>query len=379
MHYMTDSKKVVLIKSGRLERNIRLPKEVETLKKGGYEVTLLSWDMTCESDEPSESDECEIIQLRLKARGIRWPLYCPVWWVFLLYHLLRLKWDVVHTIDIDSVLPAIIAGKTKGAPILYEILDIAKYEALLPRWISNIVTSVDRFLMRLVDGVIVADEMQAVGIGGIPNSKVETIYDSPPKNLQMHSGFAEKKDDAFTLFYVGMFFKSKRLYLDKVAEAVKDLENVILVIAGYGDLEDEVRGWADQTPDKVQFVGRISYSDVFRVGAMSDLMFVLRDPMILANKYTCGSTFLSAMMLGKPILANKGTSTAMKVQEENCGLVIDGSSVAEVKEAIAKLRDNPELRAELAANARTAYEQRYGWHIMEQRLLNLYDKLTGKA
>ena len=50
--------------------------------------------------------------------------------------------------------------------------------------------------------------------------------------------------------------------------------------------------------------------------------------------------------------------------------------VEEIKKAIIKLRDDPELCQELGANARKAYEQKYSWKIMEQRLLSFYRKLT---
>ena len=81
-------------------------------------------------------------------------------------------------------------------------------------------------------------------------------------------------------------------------------------------------------------------------------------------------------MCGKPIIANEGTSTAIKVSQENCGLVVDANNIVEIREAIVKLRDNPTLCQELGVNARKAYEQKYGWPIMEQQLMNLYDELT---
>jgi glycosyltransferase involved in cell wall biosynthesis len=83
------------------------------------------------------------------------------------------------------------------------------------------------------------------------------------------------------------------------------------------------------------------------------------------------------MMCGTPILVNKGTSTANKVYEENCGLVVDANNIEEIREAIIKLKDSPELRRELGANARRAYDQKYAWKIMERRLLALYRELIG--
>jgi glycosyltransferase involved in cell wall biosynthesis len=94
-------------------------------------------------------------------------------------------------------------------------------------------------------------------------------------------------------------------------------------------------------------------------------------------RYICGSTLFNAMVCGKPILVNLGTSTTNKVNRENCGLAVNSGDVEEIKQAIIRLRDNPPLCRELGANARRAYEQRYGWEIMETRLIGLYNELAG--
>ena len=77
-------------------------------------------------------------------------------------------------------------------------------------------------------------------------------------------------------------------------------------------------------------------------------------------------------------MVNQGTSTTRKVCEENCGVVVDGNNVEEIRNAIIKLRDNPRLCQELGANARKAYEQKYSWEIMGQRLVALYHQLGGE-
>ena len=371
-------KRVVLIKISC--GGIRLPKEIGALKKEGYTITLLCRDEHRNCSKPKKSEEYEEIRLKLKApRGIKLLLFLPIWWSFVFVCLMILKWDIVHAIDIHSIPPAIIAGKLKRKTVIYEILDIGEYELVLPDSIRTICVKIDKLFMGFANAVIVADEMQIVGVGGIPNPKVITIYDSPPITLLRENDIFYRRGENFTLFYAGMCYESKRLNLDKVLESIKNLENVKLVIAGYGDLVDEIKKWAYRMPNKVEFIGKISYAEVFERGAKADLFFILRDPVILANKYTCGSTLLNAMMCGKPTLANKGTSTADKVYEENCGLVVDANNIEEIKEAIIKLRDNPELCEELGANARKAYEQKYSWEIMEERLLALYQELTGEV
>ena len=84
-----------------------------------------------------------------------------------------------------------------------------------------------------------------------------------------------------------------------------------------------------------------------------------------------------AMMYEKPILVSKGTTMTDIVEKENCGLAVHCNSVDEIRKAIIRLKDDPDLCRQLGANARRAYEERYNWVIMEQRLLAIYRELTG--
>ena len=77
-------------------------------------------------------------------------------------------------------------------------------------------------------------------------------------------------------------------------------------------------------------------------------------------------------MCGKPILVNSKTSTADKVLREKCGMVVDVNDLPELEKTIVLLKDNPDLCRQMGQNGRNAYEERYSWDLMEERLLNLY-------
>ena len=81
------------------------------------------------------------------------------------------------------------------------------------------------------------------------------------------------------------------------------------------------------------------------------------------------------MICGKPLIVNKDSSTARIVKEVNCGIVIDGENIEEIRNAIIKLKNNPELCNTLGNNGRIAYENKYSWEIMSKNLLNLYEKI----
>ena len=373
-------KRVVVIRANLLDREVRATKIIKTLANNGYLVTLLCWDRGIKTNR-SEQQEAGSFQgeIRLKFKapwGNKVLFFLPIWWCFIFSWLMVTKWDIVHAIQIISLPPAVIVGKLKRKPVIYDLLDTYEDVLLLPKVIRNVCVKLDKIFMRLVSGVILADEAQIEEVGGIPNPKVVAIYDSPATVSGIN--LSHRKNDIFTLFFAGLLFSGKALNLDKIFRAVKDVKGVMVVIAGHGDLVDEIKEWSRKMPEKIQFIGEITHAEVLERSAKADLLFVLRDPIVPVNKYICGSKVLEAMMCGTPILVNKGTSTAKKVREENCGLVVDAKNIDEIQEAIMKLKDNPKLCEELGVNARKAYEGIYSWKIMERILLDLYRALIGE-
>jgi glycosyltransferase involved in cell wall biosynthesis len=369
-------KKAVFVRSNPLDRDIRVPKLITAANRAGYTTRHIYWDRERVPEKQVEIENHEAIPLKLKAPwGLQILLLLPVWWGFVFFRLMAMRFDIVHAINVDSIIPCLIAARLKGKPVVYEILDF--YVWLMPRGLSGIGLAIDKLCMRMADCVVVVDEEQGGGIGGIPNKHIVTIYDSPPDDLAVRTeSTGEAKKQGFTLFYAGQLYRDRRLNLDKVIEAVRELDGVRLIVAGYGDMEDEFREMSARMPEKLDFIGKISYGEVIRRGQVADLFFVLRDPVLPFYRYICGSTLFNAMICGKPLLVNQGTSTTKKVTRENCGLAVDSGDAGAIKQAIIKLRDDQELYRELCKNARKAYDERYGWDIMAPRLAGLYDELT---
>ena len=371
------SQKVILTRSNILEHDYRMPKEIEVLKHAGYAVTLLLWDQYCDSLDSSKDVEgsyYEEIHLKLKspAFGFKKLPFFPIWWLFEFYKLIVNKWDIVHVINFDSIIPALLAAKLKGKQVIYEILEPCEDSVILPMRIRNFFIYIDKIIMRFVSGVILADESQIKEFDGIPNSNVVIIYDSPQVSPKIS---VNKKNDVFTLFYVGLLYNSRHLNLDKIILAIRNVHDIKLIIAGYGDMAEEIDNFSKELPNKIQFIGKITHKEAIQQSMSADLLFEIRNPVRLDNKYTCGSKFLRAMACGKPFLANKGTSTAEKVVKENCGISVDAMNIDEIKDAIIMFRDDPKLCMESGENSRRAFEERYSWEVMESRLIGFYKKL----
>jgi len=371
-------KGVILIRSSSPDQDIRIPKEIRALWKE-YDVTVIGWNRwKKEIDLNSQLSECKynLVLFNFKSPfGKTILAFLPIWWCFILSYLICHKWDIVHIINLDSLFPAIIASKLKKKKLIYELLDTYEDTINLNEHFRKSLIWLDEFLMRFVDAIIFADDEQMNEFTEIPDLEIITMYDSPPTEI-LNYNLPKRINDRFTLFYAGVLQRDRQLNIDKIIAAIQNIDNIQLLIAGYGDLVKDLVRLEAKYPDKLKFLGKLEYSDVIKHCFNSDLMFVLRNPIVPVYKYICGSTLFNAMICGTPIIVNSGTSTSNKVVTENCGLVIDASDIEALKRALVELRDKPELRKKLGINARNAYIHKYNWQIMETRLLSLYSKLA---
>jgi len=357
--------------------NPRLIKEIKALQERGYKVSLIYWDreelpLELKSEE---LENCEIISFRYKTtKDIRRLFSLPIWFSFITLQLLKRKMDILHAINLDSIFPVIIVGKLKNTPVIYEMYDVIEDTIILPKWLRKIVVFIDKFLMAVVDAVIIVDEIRIKELGGIPNNNTVVIYNSPPKIIGIEDSLVTK-GDVFTIFYAGTLNRKRLAHLDKMFRAMRDLDNVKLVIAGSGDQVEEIQKWEDRYPEKIEYLGSISYNEVIKRTSMADLLFALYDPAIRINKYGSPNKLFEAMMCGKPIIVSEGTSMADIVKKHDCGIVVDCRNVAEIREAIIKLKNNLQLSKQLGENGKKAYEREYNWKNMERKLYFLYEKL----
>ncbi len=376
---MEHSKKIVVIRANPINRETRATKIIKTLSKNKYKVSLISWDrgdVYSSRDETSEAgpDFINYIYKLKSPWGPSMLLKLPFWWIFIIYTLFKTDWDAVHVIQIINLPPALLVSLIKRKKVVYDILDVYEDSILLPLIVRNILVSLDKIMISLTDAVILSDEEIIRGIGEIDNPMIEVIYDSPDTIVNLD--FTKYESKYFNIFYAGSLTYSKHLNLDKMVEAIKDLPNTKLTIAGHGDMVPQIKHYSKHA--SVEYIGAINHAEVLQRSINSDLLFVIRDSVLPVNRYICGSKFLEALLCETPIIGPKDTSTGDKIVRENVGFAINPHDIVALKHCIMRLRKEPDLRLLLRANANKAWTTKYSWKIMEYRLVSLYDKILSE-
>ncbi|MEA3294536.1 MAG: glycosyltransferase family 4 protein [Euryarchaeota archaeon] len=368
-----------MIRSNPIDPDIRIIKEAQTLADAGYDVNILGWDREKKHPKIECRSNFLIHRIKLKAPfGIKIIFYLPLWWIYEFIWLLKEKWDIVHASDFDTFIPALIAAKIKKKPIIYDIYDFYADVVTLPKLLRWITAKIDKFFMKFASAVIIVDKSILKQIGGYINNYVVIIMNTPQdifKNIKIETK-PDNEKDVFTIFYLGGIYKTRYPNLDKIILSIKGMKGVELIIGGYAD--DNTINELKKNMENIKnakFIGKITDEEAIKYTIKADLLFALYDPSGLSNRYLSPNKLFEAMMYAKPILVSENSTMAEIVRENNYGIVVNCRDVKEIKEAIIKLKNNPGLCEQLGKNARKAYDKNYNWQIMEQRLLDLYDKL----
>ena len=376
--------KVIIIRSNSASPDPRVEKEADSLGSNNYEVTVLAWDRSCIDPRIEYKDHFKIYRIRLKA-----PYGKPIliiklieWTIFEIKYLLETEFDVVHCCDLDTLLPGIIVSRLKNKKIVYDCFDF--YADMLtlkvPSPLRVTTAYIERFLASLADLVIIADDTRIAQFGYQLKDYI-IINNSPAKGIaysmetKMHQ-FQNIKKIKFSIFYGGILDVNRGF--EHLFKAISDLKDVSLVIAGFGLDEHEILNMCNRM-NNVNFIGKIKYKEIIQRTIESDLLVALYNPTIPNNKYASPNKLFEAMMCGKPILVSEGSSMADIVRKEECGMVVPYGDIAAIRDAILKLKSDPRLAEEMGRKGRKAYEKRYDWAIMEQKLINSYKNLLGGA
>jgi len=354
-------------------------REAETMVRAGHNVRILEWDRWNNLQKDEIANGIPIHRLNFKATyGLKIALYLPIYWCFLVYHLIKSDYDAIHAVNFDTYIASVFIAILRKKKLVYEIYDFYG-ELSSIKALNYVLSGLDRSLMKFADCVIIADESRVKQIGEHVNKNIITITNSPVdylKNLkEVAVSVNEKNTKDFIVFFAGNLQKKRYLNMDKIIKSIKDTKNISLIIAGSGDLLSELRELCDkECPGKVTFLGDTPYDEVMKLTVKSDLLFSLYDPSIPNNKYASSNKLFEAMVCGKPILVSKDTSMEKIVRKFNCGIAVNCTDIDELRSAILTLQNDPGLCVQLGRNSRDAYEKAYSWEIMEDRLYMIYDK-----
>jgi glycosyltransferase involved in cell wall biosynthesis len=178
------------------------------------------------------------------------------------------------------------------------------------------------------------------------------------------------------VLYLGLFIQGRGL--TQLMEAIGRIDDTVLVMAGYGVEEQQMRDAAAAQPyrDRIHFVGGIAPDQILPLTAAADVSAMPVQGDTLNNRLNTPTKLFDAMGAGVPVVASDLPGMAPIVRETGCGELCDPEDPADICRAISLILDaTPERRAAYRAACLAAARGEYSWERQAERLLALYSGL----
>ncbi len=183
--------------------------------------------------------------------------------------------------------------------------------------------------------------------------------------------------DRPVVFAAGRLVRKKgfEFLIDAARELGAALPDLRVVIAGGGDLDDELRRRAADVSRHVTFVGNVSQDVVGRLSAAADVVAVPSVHDEHGNVDGLPNFALEAMATGTPVVATRVGGLPSLIEDGRTGRLVPERDAAALAAALGSLLSGPASeRARLGAAGRAHIVAAFGWARVAERFEAAYDR-----
>ena len=345
----------------------RLLKIFHAYRDAGYDVSFVGMDRKARKARRGTVDGLPFEYLTRGWGYSNWKLLIgyPVWFVKLLWYLLRTDVELIHAFELDTGSPTAVASVLRGVPYLYDVQD--NYDLRHHWWfpLKQIIRVVDRWVARHAAGLIMPDKNRIIGPFVGFEQKIAIIPNCPPDVPRPTA--LPSRDGSLTVLAMGEL--SGRRGIDLLLAAASGLPEVRLLMAGrFTDPAVEARALA--TP-QVEFRGWLAWDQAIALGYQADVVFAFYDPKFAVNLLANAQKWFDAMMTGTPILSNAEINNAAWLVEQDIAYLCPYGDVEALRALLVAIAGDRETAKRKGRNARGLFEHEFNWELMKKRLLDL--------
>jgi len=358
---------VFFTRANSVSTDPRVERAMRCIHSAGYRCMALGWARERAEMDAPKPDGLDVRRFYFPGRfgggaaNVAGLLAFNVW---LLYMHVKGRPRVIHAVDLDTVLPALVARLLLKNRVVYDVADwYADSRKLGP--FRGLVHRLERWVCRRADLVVLAHEERLRQVGPGLRSWV-VVYNTPEDLGPPDSGRVESREAYFA--YVGVLQPDRGI--PQIIAAASTAEARV-VIAGFGPLAEFCRRRAGDAAG-VDFRGRVSHGEALALQRDALAVLALYDPGVWNNRLAAPNKLFEAMMLGRPVITSLGTLAGEIVAREGIGLAVPYGDVHRLAEAMDFLASHPAERRRMGERARALYEKRYSFAEQCRRLREAY-------
>ncbi|MDN3643788.1 glycosyltransferase family 4 protein [Lutimonas halocynthiae] len=291
-------------------------------------------------------------------------------------YMIKIKPDIIHANDFDTLIQAYVASKIVGSKLLYDSHEVcAENIGITDKKIQKkVIIIIEKFIVERIDVMVSVSNAAAEYFREKYKIKILEVITNVPYKSKIE--FPEEKDkDNFEVLYQGLMLRG-RGYEEFVKSGEFIDSNIKLVLRGYGSIEDDLKNIIlnNNLEKKVRFDGPVEVKDIVMKASCSHLGIVLTQPVNINFKLTVSNKIFEYLQAGLPVLMSDIPEHRYLNEKFNFGIIITDFTSKEIANAINSLALNRLEYNRLRNNAIKAAET-LCWENESIKLIELYENM----
>ncbi len=291
----------------------------------------------------------------------------------------KLKCDIIHAVDLDTLWAAFTAAKENGAKVLYESREL--YTELLALYGRPLVKlfwkMLERKLIHTADSVItindsIADELAKRYSIEKPLVVMNVAGIATTDAIDLREEYGINRE--YTLIYQGILRPGQGIA--RSLRMIRDIPETELLLIGDGPYRSNIEMMAEKygVCDRVKFAGMVPPERLLDYTAGGDAGFLLMEAQAMNNYLALPQKIFQYIEAGTPPIVTGIPELRKVVESDRLGLVLDykneSGDSARLSEFLKSGLDKAKQNCKLIKG-------KYSWEKEGDKIINAYKRLVG--
>ena len=298
----------------------------------------------------------------------------------LLWRMVRLRADVVHAHDVNTLPTAWLAARLSGARLVYDAHEISTSREGYTSF-RKLVGLVEKVLMPRADGTITTTEARAKFFARAYGIARPLVLQNRPREQRPQASERIRQELGLTehwpiVLYQGGVQQGRGL--ERLVRVAAQVPGAYFVFIGGGRLDASLRRIAQELgiEDRVRFIPTVALADLPSYTASADIGVQPIENTCLNHYTTDSNKLFEYVQAGLPVIASDLPEIRRIVRQHDLGLLVPAGDSEALAVALRRMVRDTQLRARHAARARAAAPA-LSWEVQEHLLVELYGRILG--
>lgn len=371
--------KICMLVTNSVRKDPRVRKEALTAYNAGHDVTVIG--IKDQNYSQSFVNEVPYKIVLIDSIPNKHRRYSPAWIINglnkartynkrFVEEVLKIKPDIIHSNDYDTLSSGYNASKKCGAKLVYDSHEVATGSILAEKYgvVKSYITFKEGRIISKAYAVISVSNAAADYLSKLYNIKRPVVITNCPPYYELES----TKNNRFEILYQGIMSYG-RGYEEFVKSAKYSDNGTTYIIRGYGETKEELKQLAvdEGVADRVIFAEPVEINELITMASKSSVGIVLTKPVCVNYNMTVSNKLFEYIQAELPVILSNVPEHIYLNNKYGIGIVIDDVDPVKIAEAINTMYQNSELYNKLKENVKNA-KRELSWESFEQKLLEIY-------